>query len=121
MTGIPARTMRRMARVSGRTADMLIIRGVNVFPSQIEAEILKIPGLSAHYQLEVGRDANLATLLVRVERAEDFDPDHDQASAEALAIKIKGNVGVTADIDVCDRGAVPRSAGKAQRVIRATP
>ena len=110
-----ARTMRRMDRVSGRSDDMLIIRGVNVFPTQVEAEVLKVDGLAPHYQLEVATDGNLSSLTIHVERA---DESVDAVAAAALlAQHVKSNIGVTAVIDVGDPGAVPRSQGKAQRVI----
>ncbi len=113
-----ARTMRRIQRVTGRSDDMLIVRGVNVFPSQIEAEVLKVDGLSPHFQIHVDRSANLATLTVRVER----DPASRRAPGElgaALADHIKGNIGVAAEVAVVEPGQVPRSAGKAQRVVPA--
>jgi phenylacetate-CoA ligase len=110
-----ARTMRRMDRVSGRSDDMLIIRGVNVFPTQVEAEVLKVDELAPHYQLEVATDGNLSSLTIHVERV---DESVDAVAAAALlAQHVKSNIGVTAVIDVGDPGAVPRSQGKAQRVI----
>ena len=111
-----ARTMRRIQRVTGRSDDMLIVRGVNVFPSQVEAEILKVDGLSPHFQIHVDRSANLAALTVRVER----DPASRRGAGELgteLADHIKGNIGVSAEVAVVEPGEVPRSAGKAQRVV----
>ena len=111
-----ARTMRRIQRVTGRSDDMLIVRGVNVFPSQVEAEILKVDGLSPHFQIHVDRSANLAALTVRVER----DPASHRSAGELgteLADHIKGNIGVSAEVAVVEPGEVPRSAGKAQRVV----
>ena len=111
-----ARTMRRIQRVTGRSDDMLIVRGVNVFPSQVEAEILKVDGLSPHFQIHVDRSANLAALTVRVER----DPASDRpagALSETLVHHIKGNIGVSVEVAVVEPGEVPRSAGKAQRVV----
>ncbi len=113
-----ARTMRRIQRVTGRSDDMLIVRGVNVFPSQVEAEILKVDGLTPHYQIHVDRSANLAALTVRVEH----DPDTSRSAADlaaALAGHIKSNIGVSAEVTVTEPGGVPRSAGKAQRVVAA--
>ena len=113
-----ARTMRRIQRVTGRSDDMLIVRGVNVFPSQIEAEVLKVDGLTPHFQIEVDRSANLAALTVRVER----DPASHRSVEElagALADHIKSNIGVSTEIAVVEPGEVPRSAGKAQRVVPA--
>jgi len=109
-----ARTMRRMARVTGRSDDMLIIRGVNVYPSQIEAEILRIAGLSPHFLLEVTRDANMATLNVRVEPQPGATITDE---VERLQAAIKGNVGVTSEVQVTAIGDLPRSQGKAQRVV----
>ena len=111
-----ARTMRRIQRITGRSDDMLIVRGVNVFPSQVEAEILKVDDLTPHFQIHVDRSANLATLTVRVER----DPSASRPSSELaslLAHHIKGNIGVSAEVVVTEPGGVPRSAGKAQRVV----
>lgn len=115
-----ARTMRRMAKITGRTDDMLIIRGVNVFPSQIEEQILKEEALSAHYQLEVSRQGSLDTLTVLVE-LEPAKSGMSSAEREALTThlrdKIKGYIGVSSRVHILDVGAVPRSEGKAVRVI----
>ena len=113
-----ARTMRRIQRVTGRSDDVLIVRGVNVFPSQIEAEILKVDGLTPHYQIEVDRSENLAALTVRVERDPAVRRPPDDL-ATALSAHIKDNIGVSAQVAVTDPGTVPRSAGKAQRVVPA--
>ena len=111
-----ARTMRRIERVTGRSDDMLIVRGVNVFPSQIEAEVLKVDGLTPHYQIHVDRSANLASLTVRVER-DPASPRPPQELAAALGTHIRDNIGVSAEVAVAEPGTVPRSAGKAQRVV----
>jgi phenylacetate-CoA ligase len=105
-----ARTMRRMERISGRSDDMLIIRGVNVFPSQIEELILKQPGLSPHYVLEVTKDGPLDHLTVVVEG--------DPQATGALQHHIKSYIGISADVKI---GAVERSIGKAKRVIDKRP
>ena len=112
-----ARTMRRIGRISGRSDDMLIIRGVNVFPSQVEAEILKVSGLSPHYQLAVGTDGNMKSLTVNVERLPDSAADDTATMASQLRKHIKDNVGITADVHVDEPDTIPRSQGKAQRVI----
>ena len=110
-----ARTMRRLARITGRSDDMLIIRGVNVYPSQIEAELMQVDGLSAHYQLHKGTDGTMATLMVMVEA---LDPAADRAALAAQAReRIKMMIGVTATVEVVEPFAVPRSQGKAQRVV----
>jgi phenylacetate-CoA ligase len=105
-----ARSMRRMEKITGRSDDMLIIRGVNVFPSQIEELILKTPGLSPHYLLEVTKSGPLDHLAVIVE---------GEASATAtLAHHIKSYVGISAEVRI---GAVERSIGKAKRVVDKRP
>lgn len=115
-----ARSMRRMQKVTGRTDDMMIIRGVNVFPTQIEELILKDERLSPHYVLEISRKEHLDTLTVRVE----IKPELAQASAmdvascaQDLKHHIKSFIGVTTKISIVGEGEVPRSMGKAQRVI----
>ncbi|MGQ0655747.1 MAG: phenylacetate--CoA ligase PaaK [Betaproteobacteria bacterium] len=105
-----ARTMRRMERITGRSDDMLIIRGVNVFPSQIEELILKLPGLSPHYVLEVTKEGPLDHLTVLVEG--------DAAATATLQHRIKSYVGISADVKI---GTVERSIGKAKRVIDKRP
>ena len=110
-----ARVMRRIECITGRSDDMLIVRGVNVFPSQVEAEVLKVDGLTPHFVIEVDRSENLVALTVRVER----DPagsSADEDLADALARHMKANIGVTAQVLIAEPGQVPRSAGKAQRV-----
>lgn len=112
-----ARTMRRIERITGRSDDMLIIRGVNVYPSQIEAELLQVTGLSPHYQLHKGNDGNMATLTVKVERAEETAADAGAGLAAEAQQRIKTMVGVSTTVEVVEPGVVPRSQGKAQRVV----
>jgi phenylacetate-CoA ligase len=114
-----ARSMRRMAKVTGRTDDMLIIRGVNVFPSQIEELILRLPALAPHYMLEVSRTGALDHLTVKVEPHPAVARESaacEQASRE-LQHHIKSYIGVTALVSLCDPGSVERSIGKAKRVV----
>ena len=111
-----ARTMRRMEKVTGRNDDMLIIRGVNVFPSQIEEQILKVPALSPHYLLEVSRPGRMDELKVLVERRADSAASEATAAAQALKHHIKTLIGVSATIEVAEPGGIARSAGKAQRI-----
>ena len=114
-----ARSMRRIERITGRSDDMLIIRGVNVFPTQIEELILKQPELAPHYQLEVFRDGHLDSLVVRVEIASGYEGDGAvrAAAAGALVYSVKGYVGISVRVEVCDPNQIPRSVAKAQRVI----
>ncbi|MEX2122828.1 MAG: phenylacetate--CoA ligase PaaK [Woeseia sp.] len=110
-----ARVMRRIERISGRCDDMLIIRGVNVFPSQIEEQILAVDGLAPHYQLEVSRPGRLDELKVLVE-AREAPVDANGLSAHTLATRIKDRVGVSVNIEILAPGTLPRSLGKAVRV-----
>ena len=113
-----ARSMRRMDKITGRSDDLIILRGVNVFPSQIEEHILKIDGISPHYQIELAKDGPLDSMTVRVEAAPgNEDDDRRAALAALLGENIKQNVGISAAIDVTPVGAVDRSAGKAVRII----
>jgi phenylacetate-CoA ligase len=112
-----ARTMRRIARIKGRTDDMLIIRGVNVYPSQIEVELLKVPELAPHYQLEIVQAGSAKGLVVHVETQE-FASEATAADLAAQAAdNIKDCVGITVEVSVEPPGEVARSLGKAQRVI----
>jgi phenylacetate-CoA ligase len=92
---------------------MLIIRGVNLFPSQVEEQILKCPELAPHYLLEVSRSGRLDELTVQVELRENSD---EAQSAAALHRHIKDNIGISAAIRVCAPGSLPRSSGKAARI-----
>jgi phenylacetate-CoA ligase len=109
--------MRRLERIKGRNDDMLIIRGVNVFPTQVEERILKQPGLSPHYQLRVSKQGNLDELTVHVERDAGTALEKSAAIAAALRKAIKDHVGVTTAVVVHEPGELPRSAGKAVRVV----
>ena len=115
-----ARTMRRMEKVTGRSDDMMIIRGVNVFPSQIEELILKDERLSPHYVLELTRDGRLDELTVHVEIKPQLAGELDtlaQDCAEQLRHNIKNYIGVTTRVRIRQVGEIERSMGKAKRVI----
>lgn len=110
-------TMRRMGKITGRSDDMLIIRGVNVFPSQIEERVLQQPGLAPHYQIRVSRKGQLDNLTVLVERKTDLLASDAKKISQALHKDIKDFIGVSASIEVLGPGQVVRSEGKAVRVI----
>jgi phenylacetate-CoA ligase len=114
-----ARTMRRMEKITGRSDDMMIVRGVNVFPTQIEELILKQPALAPHYQCILTREGPLDTLTVAVEAAAGVAPDGSEAQAAAriLARQIKSFIGTSAHIELRPAGGVERSLGKAKRVV----
>jgi phenylacetate-CoA ligase len=112
------RTMRRVEKITGRSDDMIILRGVNLFPSRIEELILRVPGLSPHFQLVLTRPERLDELTVRVEaRADAADLEARTASGAALATLVKHSAGVTVGVDVLEPGLLERSAGKAQRLL----
>jgi phenylacetate-CoA ligase len=113
-----ARSMRRMDKITGRSDDMLIIRGVNVFPTQIEELILKHPELSPHYVMELSKEGPLDHLTVMVELAPGAA---DAQSAASLQHEIKSYVGVTADVKLVPLSSIERSIGKAKRVIDKRP
>ncbi len=105
----------RMLKVRGRTDDMLVVRGENIFPSQIESILLEVPGLSGNYQLVVDREArHLDSLEVRVEAA---GPGEHEALGRAAERSIRETVGLTCRVTVLPPGVLPRSEGKAKRVI----
>jgi len=120
-----ARSMRRMGRISGRSDDMLIIRGVNVFPSQVEEQILQMPALAPHYQLVVTRDGHLDALAVLCELREDAADnvaDKVDALARELQHRIKTYIGVTTSVQLLPAQGIERSlTGKARRVVDRRP
>jgi phenylacetate-CoA ligase len=116
-----ARTMRRMEKVTGRTDDMIILRGVNLFPSQIEELVLTLPALSPHFQCVLTRPDVMDELTVRVERREDasqYDGGHAGQQLEAM---VKDRIGVTVAVEVVSPDSIERSVGKMRRVIDQRP
>lgn len=114
------RTLVRMEKVTGRTDDMLIIRGVNVFPSQIEHVLVGIEGVEPHYQIVVEREGNLDTMQVRVEVSEEIFSDEIRVLenlAKKIQVEIKDLLGVTCSVKLVEPKTIQRSEGKAQRVI----
>ena len=116
-----ARPMRRMAKITGRSDDMLIIRGVNVFPTQIEDRILQLPALSPHYFLEVYREGNMDSVDVMVEGKPDASRAEVEAAAKQLQHDIKSYIGISTRVMAVDLGGIVRSEGKAKRVIDRRP
>ena len=113
-----ARPMRRMEKVTGRSDDMVILRGVNLFPSQIEELILRVPGLSPHFQLVLARPQRLDELTVRVEsRPDAAAAEQRDALAARLRSLVKEAIGVSVEVDVLQPDLLERSAGKAQRLV----
>ncbi len=116
-----ARSMRRMEKVTGRSDDMMIIRGVNVFPTQIEELLLRCEKLAPHYQIELTRDERLDVMLLMVEARESISDADSSADGARLAELIKNNIGVSAKVKVSAPGGVERSAGKARRIVDKRP
>jgi phenylacetate-CoA ligase len=112
-----SRTMRRMAKITGRSDDMMIIRGVNVFPSQIEEQILGCPALAPHFQIELTRPSRMDQVKVLVEGREEAGSEARERDGKRLAQRIKTLIGITVAVDIRPGGDLPRSQGKASRVI----
>jgi len=110
------RTHARILRVTGRNDDMLIVRGVNVYPSQVEAALVGFPGLAPHYQIVLTREGALDDMTIDVEQAPDFKGDREHKAAE-VTHHVKSMIGVTCKVVVKSPGEVPRSQGKAVRVL----
>jgi phenylacetate-CoA ligase len=117
-----ARTMRRMEKVTGRSDDMVIVRGVNMFPTQIEEQLLKSEVLTGHYQILLTREGRMDEVAVHVEaRPEYFDPTLLEAEAKVVVARIKDTIGLTTRVMVEPPGTVERSVGKARRVVDQRP
>ena len=110
------RTHLRILRITGRNDDMLIIRGVNVYPSQVEAVLIGLPNIAPHYQLIVERRGSLDHLTVEAEAQPGVDAAAYDATSRQVAHHIKSLIGITANVFVKEPGAIPRSQGKAVRV-----
>ena len=113
--------MRRLQRITGRSDDMLIVRGVNVFPSQIEELIVRDERLAPHYQIHLTRSGALDEVMLRVEVQKDVADEHHADCAQTLAATIKSYAGVTMRVEIVAPGTIPRSMGKAVRVVDQRP
>jgi phenylacetate-CoA ligase len=112
-----ARSMRRMEKITGRSDDMMIVRGVNVFPTQIEELILQDARLAPHFVIELRREERLDTMTVKVEARPGADDASRAACNRDLAHQVKALIGVTATVDTMPPGAIERSMGKAKRIV----
>jgi phenylacetate-CoA ligase len=117
LPGTARPAMRRMEKVTGRTDDLIILRGVNVFPTQIEEHVLGTPALSPHFQLVLRRPERLDEMIVRVEARADVDTAQRAAAGAKLTAAVKDSVGVTVEVEVVDPDTLERSVGKLRRVI----
>ncbi|KQQ42713.1 phenylacetate--CoA ligase PaaK [Nocardioides sp. Leaf307] len=116
-----ARTMRRMEKVTGRTDDMIILRGVNLFPTQVEELVLTTAELSPHFQCVLERTGALDTMRVVVERREAADPAAATEAGRRVEHLVKSRIGVSVEVDVVDPGSVERSVGKMRRLVDRRP
>lgn len=117
-----ARSMRRMEKVTGRSDDMIILRGVNVFPTQIEEMLMQVDALAPHFQIELTRPDRMDQMRILTETTDtNIDAAHRNQAAAQLAAAIKQSVGISVKIEVGDIGAVPRSEGKAVRILDKRP
>ena len=112
-----ARTMRRMEKVTGRSDDMIILRGVNLFPTQIEELILRTPALSPHFQCVLRREGRLDAMTVAVERRVDAEAEAAELAGAELAQLVKNTIGVTVSVDVVEPEGIERSMGKMRRIV----
>ncbi|WP_079127182.1 phenylacetate--CoA ligase PaaK [Streptomyces sp. TP-A0874] len=117
LPGTARPAFRRMERVTGRCDDMIIVRGVNLFPSQIEEIVLGTPGVAPHFQLHLTREGRLDRLTVRAEARPDATPERRAAAASAITQAVKDGVGLTVDTEIVDPETLERSVGKIRRIV----
>ncbi|WP_329406696.1 phenylacetate--CoA ligase [Streptomyces sp. NBC_00704] len=116
-----ARVFRRMRKVTGRSDDMVILRGVNLFPTQIEEIVLRTPGVAPHFQLRLTREGRLDALTVRAEARPDATPADRDAAARAVAAAVKDDIGVSVAVEIVDPESLERSVGKIRRIVDERP
>ncbi|MFI8962895.1 phenylacetate--CoA ligase PaaK [Streptomyces sp. NPDC053493] len=112
-----ARVFRRMEKVTGRSDDMVILRGVNLFPTQIEEIVLRTPAVAPHFQLRLTREGRLDALTVRAEARPEATPDQRAEAARAIAAAVKDGIGVSVAVEVVDPETLERSVGKIKRIL----
>ncbi|MCS0636747.1 phenylacetate--CoA ligase [Streptomyces sp. LP05-1] len=112
-----ARAFRRMEKVTGRSDDLVILRGVNLFPTQIEEIVLRTPGLAPHFQLRLTREGRMDALTVRAESRPDTPPERRAAAAREVAAAVKDGIGVSVAVEVVDPETLERSVGKIRRIV----
>ena len=112
-----ARVFRRMEKITGRSDDMVILRGVNLFPTQIEEIVLRTPAVAPHFQLRLTKEGRLDALTVRAEARPDASPDQRAEAARAIAAAVKDGIGVSVAVEVVDPETLERSVGKIRRIV----
>ncbi|MEU3841251.1 phenylacetate--CoA ligase PaaK [Streptomyces sp. NPDC028635] len=116
-----ARAFRRMQKITGRSDDMVILRGVNLFPTQIEEIVLRTPGVAPHFQLRLTRQGRMDALTVRAEARPDAAPEAREAAARSIAAAVKDGVGVSVGVEIVDPESLERSVGKIRRIVDLRP
>ncbi|GGR89430.1 MULTISPECIES: phenylacetate--CoA ligase PaaK [Streptomyces] len=112
-----ARVFRRMEKITGRSDDMVILRGVNLFPTQIEEIVLRTPGVAPHFQLRLTREGRLDALTVRAEARPDAPPEVRQAAARSIVAAVKDGIGVSVRAEIVEPESLERSVGKIRRIV----
>ncbi|OLZ73546.1 phenylacetate--CoA ligase [Streptomyces sp. IMTB 2501] len=112
-----ARVFRRMEKITGRTDDMVILRGVNLFPTQIEEIVLRTSGVAPHFQLRLTREGRLDRLTVRAEARPDAGPETRDAAARSIVAAVKDGIGVSVDVEIVEPESLERSVGKIRRIV----
>ncbi|MGW7416829.1 phenylacetate--CoA ligase PaaK [Streptomyces sp. NPDC054863] len=116
-----ARNFRRMERITGRSDDLVILRGVNLFPTQIEEIVLRTPALAPHFQLLLTREGRMDCLTVRAEARADATPEAREAAARSVCSAVKDGIGVSVQVEVMNPGTLERSVGKFKRIVDRRP
>ncbi|MEU6293940.1 phenylacetate--CoA ligase PaaK [Streptomyces erythrochromogenes] len=117
LPGTARPAFRRMEKITGRSDDMIILRGVNLYPTQIEEILLRTPGLAPHFQLRLAREGRMDTLTVRVEARRESDPALREAAAAGVVQAVKAGIGVSVRVEVVDPETLERSVGKIKRLV----
>ncbi|MEV5875314.1 phenylacetate--CoA ligase PaaK [Streptomyces sp. NPDC052101] len=112
-----ARTFRRMEKITGRSDDMVILRGVNLFPTQIEEIVLRTPGVAPHFQLRLTREGRLDRLTVRAEARPDAGPETRDAAARSIVAAVNDGIGVSVEVEIVEPESLERSVGKIRRIV----
>lgn len=112
-----ARVFRRMERITGRSDDLIILRGVNLFPAQIEEIVLRVPGVAPHFQLRLTREGRMDRLTVRAEARPGTTPERRAEAAGEIVRRVKDDVGVTVAVEIVEPGSLERSVGKIKRIV----
>lgn len=110
-----------MAKVTGPSDDMVILRGVNLFPTQIEEIVLRTPAVAPHFQLRLTREGRLDALTIRAEARRDAAPADRDSAARAIAAAVKDGIGVSAAVEIVDPESLERSVGKIRRIVDLRP